>query len=92
MGAKMFEKIKQGANLIKFKADQFLREQQIHSEINIINQEIKLSQDKLSEMVINLQKKDSINIPEVDELVSQVDTILTQITQKEAEIDLLGKK
>jgi hypothetical protein len=82
----MFDSLKKGANLAKFKADQMLREQRVQSEIGSINQQLNALKDRLAAAVLEQHKNGPLGMPELDDLCAQADALTGQIAQKEAQI------
>jgi hypothetical protein len=82
----MFDRIKQGANLAKFKADQLLREQRVQNEIGGVNQQLNAMKDRIAVVVLDLHKNQPLGMPELDDLCAQADALMAQIAQKEAQI------
>ncbi len=82
----MFDSLKKGANLAKFKADQLLREQRVQSEIGTINQQLNALKDRIAAAVLELHKNGPLGMPELDDLCSQADGLVDQIAQHQAQI------
>ncbi len=82
----MFDRLKQAANITKFKADQLLRVQSVQNEIGGINQQLNAIKDRIANAVIDLHKRGAIQVPELDELIGSADGLMAQIAQKEAQI------
>ncbi len=82
----MFDRLKQAANITKFKADQLLRVQSVQNEIGGINQQLNALKDRIASTVIDLHKRGALQVPELDELIGSADGLLAQIAQKEAQI------
>ena len=69
----MFDSLRKGANLAKFKADQMLREQRVQSEIGSINQQMNALKDRLAAAVLEMHKNGPFGMPELDDLCTQAD-------------------
>ncbi len=82
----MFDSLRKGANLAKFKADQLLREQRVQSEIGSINQQMNALKDRIAAAVLELRKNGPLGLPELDDLCTQADGLVDQIAQHQAQI------
>ena len=82
----MFDRIKQGANLAKFKADQLMREQRVQGEIGGLNSQIAALKDRIAGMVLEMRKNGPLGMPELDDVCAQAEGLAEQIAQKEAQI------
>ena len=82
----VFDRLKHGVDVTKWKADQLLRINRVQNEIIDLRREITGVRDKVAAAVIDLHKKSALAHPELEELCLAIDKIEAQIGEKEAQI------
>ena len=81
-----FDRIKQGGDATKFKADQLIRVQRVQSEISSINKEIEYAKDRLANLAIDLHQRGELADQRIEEVCLQIDQLLLQIAEKNNQI------
>jgi hypothetical protein len=79
----IFDRLKQGVDVTKFKADQLLRINRVQGEIGNLRGEIQQVRVKIASAAIELHKQSALSYPELEELCVGIDQLEIQIAEKE---------
>ncbi len=82
----VFNRLKHGVDVTKFKADQLLKINRVRGEIDVLLQDIAQHQKKIALKAIELHQAGVLSNPELDQLCLGIDDINQLIRQKEAQI------
>lgn len=85
----LIDRLKQGVDATKFKADQLIRIQRIQGEIASLTKEIASVKERLATLVIDLHQRGELADKKLEEICYQIDQLFSQINQKEAQISAI---
>ena len=80
----IFDRLKHGVDVTKFKADQLLRVNRVQGEIGDLRREIFGVREKIADAVIDLHKQNTLSHSELEDLCIAIDKVDAQIAEKEA--------
>jgi hypothetical protein len=75
------------AEKARFEADKALKLNRLGSELGTLNGQLQQVTASIGDKVMELRAAGQLNVPELEELFSQVETTRAQIAAKQAEID-----
>jgi DNA-directed RNA polymerase subunit RPC12/RpoP len=82
----IFDRLKHGVDLTKFKADQLLHINRIKGEIDVLLQDTAQIQKRIAAKTLELHQAGNLAIPELEKFCLEIDSINRQIREKEAQI------
>lgn len=88
----IFNRFKDGVDLVKQKADQQMRINAIQREANKLTHNISGLRMKIANVVLDLHKEGILTIAELEELCNMIDQTNSQIKEKQEQITLIRKE
>ena len=82
----LFDQLRHGVDVTKFKADQVLRINRIQNEIGDLRREILGAREKISDIVLQLHKQSTLTYPQLEELCFAIDQTELRIAEKDSQI------
>jgi len=82
----IFGRLKHGVDITKFKADQLLHINRIKGEIDVLLQDTAQIQKRIAAKALELHQVGNLTIPELERFCLAIDSINSQIREKEAQI------
>lgn len=82
----MFDRIRNAADIARFRADQLVRINRLNGEVQNLNGEKRAVRTKIADVAIRLRRNGVLSRPELDELCDTMDQLEAFIAEKEEQI------